>query len=172
MRKWFSHLPIRITDLALYLLLLLATGLLVAESGNFAYLFLLLLGATAGYFQYNRVQGSDPLLVKIQRLVDEIYAGNLEYRITGIPEKSRYHDIAWRLNETVDQFETFMREVDAVFKAGDQGRYHRHTLTRGVKGRIGSSLKNFDSSLSAKEDEFWNNKKNGLFSELGQLKPD
>ena len=103
-------------------------------------------------------------------MVDEIYSGNLEFRITGIAESSPYHDIAWRLNETVDQFETFMREVDAVYRAGEQGRFYRHTLTRGVKGRIGSLLGEFDSALEAKKTEFWNNKKNGLFSELGQLK--
>ena len=170
MRNLFSRLPTRINDYLIYTLLVISIGLLVHESGDFLYLVILLPVVFLAALRFGNSGDKNPLLEKINRLVDEIYRGNLEYRITGISENSPYHDIAWRLNETVDQFETFMREVDAVFRAGEQGRFYRNTLTRGVKGRINSLLKEFDSSLEAKETEYWNNKKNGLFSELGQLK--
>ena len=170
MKNWFSRLPIQTINYFLYGLVILSAGLLIFESGNLFYLFIPAALVLTMILQPAANKARDPLLDKINQLVDEIYEGNLEFRITGISEKSPYHEIAWRLNETVDQFETFMREVDAVFQAGEQGRFYRHTLTRGVRGRIGRVLKEFDSSLEAKETEYWNNKKNGVFSELGQLK--
>ena len=113
---------------------------------------------------------TDNMHQKIYHLANEMHRGKLEYRITGIPDNSRYYDIAWKLNEALDQFETFMREVDAVFKSTNDNKFFRTTLPKGLNGDFASGLIKFDSSVAANEETFWQNKSNELYSELGQLK--
>jgi methyl-accepting chemotaxis protein len=107
---------------------------------------------------------------KLLEMTHEINQGRLECRITGIPQSSRYHKIAWRLNETVDQVETFMREVDAVYRAAAEGRFHRRPLARGLNGQFASALEKFNRIIDDSESAYWQRKKDELFVQLGQLK--
>ncbi len=154
----------------LAVLLIICGILLINASGSFVYLVFPLAGAGLWLLNLNRPAAQDDVYDQICALADNIYEGQLEHRITRIPPRSPLHDIAWKLNEAVDQFETFMREVDAVFTAAKEGRFYRTTLSKGLRGRFATALDNFNSSIHAKQKDYWNSKMNELFSELGQLK--
>lgn len=152
------------------LLLVIASVLLVLISEQ-AWYSLLALGGIAAYV-LARIgsKTNDEMLAKLMHLTHEFIRGNLEYRITGIHPQSRYAEMAWRLNETLDQIETFMREVDAASRATNQQQFYRKTLEKGLNGYFASALKKFDQSMAAAEESYWLNRKNELFSTLGQLK--
>lgn len=107
---------------------------------------------------------------KIYKLADRIYNGRLEFRITEIPEKGQFSDIAWKMNEALDQVETFMREVNAVFSATQKGEFYRKTLSTGLKGNFATALKRFNTTVDVSRESYWQHRQNEMFSELGQLK--
>ncbi len=107
---------------------------------------------------------------RINNIVNQIQQGEIENRLTLIPENSQYYHIAQNLNNTLDQFESFMREVNAVFKATNENQFYRVSLIRGLNGSFATALKKFDASVSSAEDSYWQHKKNELYSKLGGLK--
>jgi len=113
---------------------------------------------------------NDDILNKIIKMSREIINGRLEYRITGIPKRSPHAELAWQLNETLDQIETFMREVDAAYRATRENRFYRRPLSRGMNGLFASALNQFDQSIADSEAIFWRQKKDELYVELGELK--
>lgn len=152
------------------LLLLITSLLLIINSSHWWYFIFPVTGIL--FFLLARMGSSndDQMHAKVFKLADEMYKGRLEYRITDISEASRYHDIAWKLNEALDQFETFMREVDAVFKSTIDNKFYRTTLPTGLHGDFSSGLRKFDSSVTASEQTYWQNMKNTLDSRLSHLK--
>lgn len=152
------------------LLLLISSLLFIQQSGQWLYLLFPTTGLLLFILSIFTSKQSDELLAKIYRLADEIYNGHLEYRITGIPDNTKNTEIAWKLNEALDQFETFMREVDAVFKATNEHKYYRTTTPKGLHGSFGSGLKKFDSSITSNENAFLQEQENDLLSGLAQLK--
>lgn len=152
------------------LLLILVSLILTLQSQQWIYLLFPVTGTLMWFLARIDSRKTDEMHKKVYRLADEMYHGKLEFRITGIPDNNSYSDIAWKLNEALDQFETFMREVDAVAKAISADRFYRTTLPKGLKGDFASSLTKFDHSVAANEESFWQNKSNELYSELGTLK--
>ena len=112
----------------------------------------------------------DDIQAKIGEMSREIINGRLEYRITGIPAHSPHAELAWQLNETLDQMETFMREVDAVYRATHENRFHRSPLSRGLNGLFANALVKFEESMADSKDAYWRKKKDELYAELGELK--
>ena len=152
------------------ILILLTSGLLIGATGQWVYLLIPIVTLVLYALHWFSSMDDEKLYLKIIKQADEISMGRLEYRITDIKPNNRYADIAWKMNEALDQFETFMREVDAVFTAASNDQFHRKTLTKGMKGRFTTALVNFDSSVISKESSYWQHQKNQLFSELGKLK--
>ncbi len=115
-------------------------------------------------------RNDEKLVAKIEQLANQVHQGNLEHRITRIPENSRFYEVAWRLNEALDQFETFMREVDTTFKATSRHDFYRTTLSSGMHGRFASALEQFNQSVHSAQESYWQQKIDELYSQLGQLK--
>ena len=115
-------------------------------------------------------RNDEKLVAKIEQLANQVHQGNLEHRITRIPENSRFYEVAWRLNEALDQFETFMREVDTTFKATSRHDFYRTTLSCGMHGRFASALEQFNQSVYSAQESYWQQKIDELYSQLGQLK--
>lgn len=172
MKNMLFHLKSRHILLINTLLLIAASVWLIVLSENTLFSLLAIFGIALLGLARLGSRHNDDMYQKVYKLADEIFHGRLEYRITGIPSQSRYSDIAWKMNEAVDQFETFMREVDAVFTAANEERFYRTTQHQGMHGSFSSGLIKFDSSVDAKQESYWQHKEDELFSALGHLKTD
>jgi methyl-accepting chemotaxis protein len=170
MKNSFSLLPPDRLVLINTGLLLVVNLILVVTSGNALWAVFSPAGIALFIIYRLHTQSEQAVLEQIKTMATHLRKGKLEYRITTIPSGSRFHELAWNLNDTVDQFETFMREVDALFKAGSDERYYRHALTRGMVGRFSSLLESFESSTEAQQEIHWQQKMNALHSKLGHLK--
>ena len=60
--------------------------------------------------------------------------GILYQRIINIDDSEEIGTLAWSLNNMLDQFEAFTRDMDASLKAVTQGQTHRRMLPRGLHG--------------------------------------
>lgn len=165
-----SPLSSKYTAKILLGLLIAGNLLLVFESGQYFYLVFSLLGIGLYMGSGSSSSTDKRLYQEISHLADEINQGHLEYRITRIPENHEFTQIAHKLNQTVDQFETFMREITAIFDATDRNEFYRSGLTKGLKGQFSVHLQQISKALRNKEDIYWQGHLNALFSKLGQLK--
>ena len=110
------------------------------------------------------------LRAKIIHTANNICAGLIDARITNIPEDTLLTETAWKLNDALDQIETYMREVDTVFSYARHNKFYRKTFSLGTYGRYAHALKRIDKALDAMELSHWQQKKDGLFADLGKLK--
>lgn len=166
----FLHLRSKHVLIALLGLLITSSLLLVAQSGQFYYLLFIVAGAGLMIQSRLRSRNDKKLYDQISHLADEINRGRLEYRVTFIPTKNRYTRIAHKLNQTIDQFETFMREIDAIMNASGHNEFYRSGLTSGLNGKFSSNLQKISESMKSKEEVYWQSHLSELYSSLGKLK--
>lgn len=106
---------------------------------------------------------------RIRDVVREAHKGNLSNRITNVRWMGEVGQIAWELNEFLDQVETFFREVNTTFTLVSQGKYYRRALSVGLSGTASSTLENINRSMGAIEENARYVQRNALLSQLQQL---
>lgn len=140
------------TDFDLYLLIPIV----------FALLFISL------YFKHVQIERN--ILNSLRHLSSQIKKGQLEYRITNIPEEAELHDIAWDFNEALDQIETYMREVGACFLSVQNKQFYRRTQSQGINGFFSEGLAKIDSYLLIMKKNHQASMQDELLSQLSQMK--
>ncbi|PUB90787.1 MAG: chemotaxis protein, partial [gamma proteobacterium symbiont of Ctena orbiculata] len=75
----------------------------------------------------------------------------------------------WNLNESLDQLETFFREVKTSFELVSNGRYYRRTLPTGLHGELEKTLARINESLDAMSENANYIKRNEMAAELQEL---
>jgi len=108
-------------------------------------------------------------IAKIRVVLDAMRKGDYSQRITRVPHMGELGLIAWDLNESLDEIETFFRDVDACFRNVGEERYHRRAYSDGLYGDIVRSFSNINSSLDAMEKNALYVKRNELMSKLQTL---
>ena len=167
----FSAFSPKFTVAALTGLLLLSLGFSLTSREFPALALIPVLGAALLNWQFFRsLKRENRVRRSIDEMTQEIIAGRLEYRITHIPPKASLAETAWRLNETMDQIETFMREVATVFECSERRRYYRKTLPTGLHGLFASTLRNIDATQDFMRKSYQDEIKASLFATLGQMK--
>ena len=122
------------------------------------------------WFYFKQTKLEVRIIGGLYHLSKQIQQGKLEYRITDIPLNSELYDIAWNFNEAVDQMETYMREVGTSFQAAQNKQFYRKTQPQGINGLFTEGLEKIDVSLDMMKENHFNNVRDELFSQLGQMK--
>ena len=76
----------------------------------------------------------DELLGSMKKVLKSAGEGDLEGRITDIPQDSKYFDIAWGYNNLVDQVEAFMRDTTMAIELAGDGNVNGVLFEEGFKG--------------------------------------
>ncbi|MCK5647439.1 MAG: CZB domain-containing protein [Gammaproteobacteria bacterium] len=108
----------------------------------------------------------------LQRVTNNMVQGKLEDRIFPINKSitTPVNDIALKVNGTLDQMETFIREVHTVFECIWDGKFYRSTFPVGVHGVFAQILSEIDKTVSQMEDGYWQKQKDELLFELDKLR--
>ena len=122
------------------------------------------------FFYFKQTKLEVKIIGGLYHLSKQIQAGNLEYRITDIPKQSEMYAIAWNFNEALDQMETYMREVGSCFQSAQNKQFYRKTQPQGINGSFSNGLTKIDLSLDMMKENHFNNVRDELFSQLGQMK--
>ncbi|MCU7878659.1 MAG: CZB domain-containing protein [Candidatus Thiodiazotropha sp. (ex Lucinoma borealis)] len=109
------------------------------------------------------------VLQQIEKVMQEMLEGQYTSRITTVPWMGEAGHIAWNLNESLDQLETFFREVKTSFELVSQGHYYRRTMPAGLHGELEKTLGRINSSLDAMAENATYIKRNEMAAELQQL---
>ncbi|MCU7930306.1 MAG: hypothetical protein KZQ90_05860 [Candidatus Thiodiazotropha sp. (ex Codakia rugifera)] len=117
----------------------------------------------------HRIKKPFYVLQRIDDILTEMLEGKFSSRITKVPWMGEAGMIAWNLNESLDQLETFFREVCVSFEAVSKGCYYRSTQPVGLHGALKETLQRINSSLDAMADNAIYVRRNEMAAELQQL---
>lgn len=129
-----------------------------------------LLGLLIIYFYFQTTREENKLLSELKIMAAQIEQGKLEYRITQIQPRAELASVAWQFNSALDQVETYMREVAGCFDAAKKQQFYRRPNPIGIQGAFAKNLVNIQASLDMMHENYLNNLREALFSQLGQMK--
>ncbi len=135
---------------------------------NWQFVFPLLSVITA-LLLYQRMKMPFYVMKRIDNLLEEMQEGKFTSRITDVPWMGEAGHIAWNLNESLDQLETFFREVKISFELVSKGHFYRRTLSAGLHGELAKTLNCINNSLDAIADNAAYIMRNEKASELQEL---
>jgi len=86
----------------------------------------------------------------MQRVLKNAATGNLEDRVTNIPDdNSSLSERAWALNDVLDQLEAFMRDTKTTIENASVGKTYRRTYSRGLHGIFNSTSKSLNVAITS-----------------------
>ena len=87
---------------------------------------------------------------RIAKVVVDAADGKLEGRITHIPnDNSTVSELAWAVNDMLDQVEAFMREAQTTIEFAAQGKNYRIACVEGMHGTFGYVASQLNKAISA-----------------------
>ncbi|MFA5454520.1 MAG: methyl-accepting chemotaxis protein [Sulfurimonas sp.] len=96
--------------------------------------------------------------------------GKLSGRITGIPnDNSKEAAFAWSINDALDQFEAFMRDVQTSIESAASGKTYRSTNPHGLHGIFRTTSEKLKLAISSIAMGYETRIKSELSDELAQL---
>ena len=76
------------------------------------------------------------LIARMREVCSAAAKGDLEPRITAIPEDDDLGELAWEINALLDMTNSFVREAAASMQTASEGRYYRKIILRGMGGEF------------------------------------
>ncbi len=124
------------------------------------------------FMSQKEVNINSPVLLDMMKMLHEVRLGRLEYRITHIPKTDPFFNLAWLLNNAIDQVEAIMRETQYSFIAAEWQEYYRKPILKGISVGYHPQLERISQSIDALAASYWSQKQDELFSKLSKQKSD
>ncbi len=87
---------------------------------------------------------------EIRRVLNATAKGDLEQRITHIHSKDKgQEELAWAVNDVLDQLEAFMRDVSTSIAMASDGKTYRRTFPSGLHGKFRDTCIQLNNSIEA-----------------------
>lgn len=111
---------------------------------------------------------------EIHRVVTAAAAGDLEERITHVESEDKYQEeLAWAINDMLDQLEAFMRDASTAIEAASEGKTYRltnpgglhgafHFTSKQIRGAIGSIAEGYETKIKGELSERLSNMGGGM----------
>ena len=146
--------------------LLLLMLVLASSNGVPAWLPWLLLVISCGFsvLIFHKVAVPLGVLQQIRDILKKARNGDFSVRITNVPNMGEVGQVAWEVNETFDQLETYFREVETTFERVEQETFGRPAQHVGLMGSFKSSLQKINAAIEHVEQNHQNLVKNRLLS--------
>lgn len=107
---------------------------------------------------------------EIIKVLKDAANGKLSGRITGIPQDgSKEAAFAWSINDALDQFEAFMRDVQTSIESAASGKTYRSTNPQGLHGIFRATSQRLKLAISSIAMGHETRVKSALSDELSQL---
>lgn len=101
---------------------------------------------TIGYSAMTRYKQE---IQKVEYVISQASNGSLYHRIIDIDDSEDIGKLSWCINDLLDQFEAFSRDVDTSLMQTSQGTKHRRVLTLGLHGDFVKYSNNVNQTLNA-----------------------
>lgn len=137
--------------LLLFIAVLAAAVYLFVQSEVIAAMILLVVTIIAVFIPINSKQSNndDSLVKSLNNVVEDASCGKLESRITHVPKNHPLCNVAWGINNLLDQTEAFMRETLTSIKAASDGKVFRSMQLKGLKGSFAATCEPINAAVEA-----------------------
>ncbi len=154
-------------NLALWLIL---AALLPITEASLWLLILPALGMGLALLNLSGLRTLSEGLAQLREMTDRVAHGRFNERLTHIHTMAPVlRDLAWALNDMLDQLEAFNREQSAAFRAHLERRFYRQTLPVGLRGGFGKGLQNHNVLLASMAENMRQQLRNQLMSQAHDL---
>ncbi len=165
----------RAKTIRLFIAALLFSGPLysiVRYGADPVFFILLILSAVLLFIQVKINRYKTEVEYALRRVADNMVTGNLDDRIFPInySVKTGLNEVALSLNDTLDQMETFIREVSTVFNYIWDDKFYRSAFPVGLHGVFSSILKEIDTTVQKMEESHWKKQKDELLFALDVMR--
>jgi methyl-accepting chemotaxis protein len=109
------------------------------------------------------------LLTEISKIIEKASNGDFNDRITMIPKNDPLHDLAWDVNNLLDQLEAFDRDIKESIRAAQNGIDYRDIAPQGYKGRFRITVEIINQAISAISTALKEQARSELFITLNDL---
>jgi len=106
-------------------------------------------GLFAGFFNSSESSKNSHLKNKIEEVITQASNGNLEPRVTGIDMDDPLSQIAWGVNDLLDQVEAYMRDIGTAVTDANKGKNWRKVYPQGLKGLFNYSANNLEKGVES-----------------------
>lgn len=130
---------------------------------------LVLLVLIVGFLLNAQEKKTDDLRKKIADISKAISKGEFDNRIVNIDMTHELAELAWNINDMLDQIETFFREINTSFNYVSQNKYFRKPMTAGLHGTFVTTGRKLNSSLEVIINEHRNSGRNSIMGSLVQV---
>ena len=110
----------------------------------------LLLGVGVGSFFGSRksMQCDVDIYEKVLNVVKEAAKGNLEPRVVNVNPKQPMSEVAYAINDLLDQMEALMRETKTSIESASQGKTYRNIFNEGFRGLFAINARYLSQGVS------------------------
>jgi methyl-accepting chemotaxis protein len=126
--------------------------------------FLVSIASVAG-----KKRSSDELMDHIHDVVGNAGNGNLSKRIVGIPKTHALYDVAWGINDMLDQTEQMLRDIEASLEVANQGIAGHLILTDGYKGDFTAACPKLNHAIAVIAESYKGKMRSDLSYEFDKI---
>jgi methyl-accepting chemotaxis protein len=130
--------------------------------------FLLVGIALSAFGQIKARQWLAPITL-LDGLTQEVSQGRFSSRITRVSDKDELGRLCWRMNDMLDQLETYFREESTTFRYHVEGKFFRKAFTGGLHGGFGQGLESHNVLLDNMAEQAEKQMRNQLISKVHHL---
>jgi len=112
---------------------------------------------------------SSSIITQVEKVLVSAGNGNLSHRITDITVGDRLENIAWGINDLLDQTEQMMRDIVASIKVANRGIKLRIVFPDGYKGDFRSSCGELNNAIVAIADSYKGRMRSELSREFERI---
>lgn len=94
---------------------------------------------------------NDKLMRSIRDVLIKAGRGELSNRIMYIPDEHVLQDVAWGVNDLLDQTEQLVRDIEATIAASSEGKAYRSIISSGYKGDFIAAIPKINEAASSIE---------------------
>jgi len=105
---------------------------------------------------------------KSYTVLNDTIKGDFESRETNIIEQGTLGDLSWTIDNFMDQFEVFMREVNTSIDYASKNKYFRRINATGLNKSFKKTAIKINTAIDAMEHEYNAQKKKNFAAELGK----
>lgn len=123
----------------------------ISDGFGFIHFAGLLVGGALAIWAHRGMMTMMRPIADLERISAEIATGRFDSRIVGIDPMNPLGKVCWNVNDMLDQFEAFFREVSTAFKYNTDGKYFRKTQADGLRGDFRTNMEKINVSLASLE---------------------
>ena len=129
----------------------------------------LLVGVAISAFGQIRARQWLAPLGQLDVLTQEAAQGRFGTRITGVSDRDEIGRLCWRMNDMLDQLETYFREESTTLRYHLEEKFFRKSMTVGLHGGFAKGLESHNILLNSMEGQTQGRIRNRLISRIHEL---